>query len=156
MFNTELGLFCYTHDNWEELLTQEPYNLKISEDGPYVMFKYNQISSDFNNPIVREARGIIFRKGQWNNPVCWRFNKFFNVQEPNAAKIDWSTAFVSEKIDGSIIGVWWDGDWKISTNGTIDAFKAELGDIKLPNFGVYFQYALKNYFDSFENLVKHH
>ena len=65
MFNTELGLFCYMHDNWRELLTQEPYNLKISEDGPYVMFKYDQIRSDFNNPIVREARGIIFRKGAY-------------------------------------------------------------------------------------------
>ena len=65
MFNTELGLFCATHDNWAELLIQEPYNLKISEDGPYVLFKYNQLSSDFSNPIVREARGIIFRKGKW-------------------------------------------------------------------------------------------
>ena len=53
MCNTALGEFCMTHDNWEELLTQAPHSLKISEDGPYVMFKYNQIESDFNNPIVR-------------------------------------------------------------------------------------------------------
>ncbi len=139
MFNTELGLFCYMHDNWEELLTQEPYNLKISEDGPYIMFKYNQLSSDFNNPIVQEARGIIFRKGEWANPVCWAFSKFFNAGEPNAAELDWDTAFVTEKIDGSLIKVWWDGEWKISTNGTIDAFKAGLGDIRMPNFGVYFE-----------------
>ena len=100
MFNTELGLFCYMHDNWEELLTQEPYNLKIAEDGPYVIFKYNQLSSDFNIPMVREARGIIFRKGKWDHPVCWPFNKFFNVQESFADEIDWNTAFVTEKIDG--------------------------------------------------------
>ena len=95
MFNTELGLFCSAHENWEELLTQEPYNLKISEDGPYMMFKYNQLTSDFTNPMVQEARGIIFRKGQWENPVCWAFNKFFNYGEPTAADIDWTTAFVS-------------------------------------------------------------
>ena len=139
MFNTELGLFCYMHDNWEELLTQEPYNLKISEDGPYVMFKYNQLSSDFTNPIVREARGIIFRKDDFSHPVCWGFNKFGNWGESYVPEIDWSTAFVSEKIDGSLIKVWWDGEWKISTNGIIDAFKAGLGDVRMPNFGVYFE-----------------
>ena len=138
MFNTELGLFCHTHDNWEELLTQEPYNLKISEDGPYVMFKYNQLTSDFTDPMVQEARGIIFRKGQWENPVCWAFNKFFNCGEEAAADIDWSTAFVTEKIDGSLIKFFYDeGKWHIATNGTIDAFKAELGGIRMPNFGTY-------------------
>ena len=81
MFNTELGLFCYTHDNWAELLTQDPYNLKIKEDGPYVMFSYDQIRSDFNIEIVREARGIIFRNGAWEAPVCWAFNKFGNYGE---------------------------------------------------------------------------
>lgn len=148
MYNTELGRFCAEHDNWEELLTAEPYNLKISEDGPYVMFKYNQLSSDFSNPIVQEARGIIFRKGQWENPVCWAFNKFFNSAEPNAAELDWSTAFVTEKVDGSLIKVWWDGDWKISTNGTIDAFKANCNDIKMPNFGKYFVDVILKYYPS--------
>ena len=155
MFNTELGLFCSMHDNWEELLTQEPYNFKISEDGPYVVFKYNQISSDFTNPIVQEARGIIFRKGQWENPVCWAFNKFFNFGEEPAAELDWSTAFVSEKVDGSLIKVWFDeGHWHVSTNGTIDAFKAELGDIRMPNFGTYFNNTIcDKYYRYFEDFT---
>lgn len=155
MNNTELGIFCSAHENWEELLAAEPYYLKIKEDGPYVIFNYDQIRSDFNIPIVREARGIIFRKGEWNNPVCWAFNKFGNYGESYVPDIDWSTAFVTEKVDGSLIKVWWDGEWKISTNGTIDAWKAELGDIRLPNFGVYFQSALKEYFTSFEEFVRH-
>ena len=148
MFNTELGIFCSLNNNWEELLTQEPYNLKISEDGPYVMFKYNQLSSDFNNPIVREARGIIFRKGEWENPVCWGFNKFGNYGESYAPEIDWSTAFVTEKIDGSLIKVWWDGSWKVSTNGTIDAEKAELSDVKVNNFRQYFELVLERYINT--------
>ena len=148
MFNTELGLFCHMHDNWAELLAGEPYNLKISEDGPYVMFKYNQLSSDFNIPMVREARGIIFNRNDFSHPVCWPFNKFGNYGESYAPEIDWSTAFVSEKIDGSLIKVWWDGSWKISTNGTIDAFKAELGDIRMPNFGEYFKFALERYYSA--------
>ena len=84
MFNTELGRFCAEHNDWEELLTQEPYCMKIKEDGPYVIFNYDQIRSDFNNPLVREARGIIFRKGKWDYPVCWAFNKFGNYGESYA------------------------------------------------------------------------
>jgi hypothetical protein len=148
MFNTELGLFCSMHDNWEELLTQEPYNLKISEDGPYVMFKYNQLTSDFSNPIVREARGIIFRRDDWSHPVCWAFNKFGNYGEGWVQDIDWSTAFVTEKIDGSLMKVWWDGEWNISTNGTIDAFKADIGDIRMNNFGEYFINTLLDYYNN--------
>ena len=156
MFNTELGIFCSVHTNWKELLSAEPYNLKIKEDGPYVIFNYDQIRSDFNNPIVREARGIIFRIGQWENPVCWSFNKFFNAQESFADKIDWSTAFVSEKVDGSIIRIWWDWScgWHISTNGTIDAFVAKLNDIKMHTFGHCFETALEKYYSSFDAFVE--
>ena len=154
MFNTELGLFCFEHDNWRELLTQEPYNIKISEDGPYVMFKYNQLTSDFNIPMVREARGIIFRRDDFSHPACWPFMKFFNFGEPNAAEIDWSTAFVSEKVDGSLIKIWYDaGDWKISTNGAIDAFKAELGDVKYNSFGTYFCDTIYEYYNRFDDFT---
>lgn len=138
MFNTELGLFCYMHDNWEELLVAEPYYLKIKEDGPYVIFNYDQLRSDFSNHIVQEARGIIFKRDDWTHPVCWAFNKFGNYGEGWVQDIDWSTAFVTEKIDGSLMKIWWDGSWKISTNGTIDAFKAEIGDARMPDFGTYF------------------
>lgn len=159
MYNTNIGSFCAEHEDYLELLAAEPYYIKIKEDGPYIIFNYDQIRSDFNNPIVREARGIIFRKGKWEYPVCWAFNKFFNSAEPNAAELDWDTAFVSEKVDGSLIKVWWDGAWKISTNGTIDAFKAELGNIRMPNFGEYFLRTLAKYypaevlFDSFRNFT---
>ena len=153
MINTELGKFCSKHENWEELLTAEPYYIKIKEDGPYVIFNYDQIRSDFTIPIVREARGIIFRKGKWDYPVCWPFTKFFNFGEPNVAEIDWNTAFVSEKVDGSLIKVWWDGDWKISTNGTIDAFKAELSDVKYNSFGTYFCDTIYEYYNRFDDFT---
>lgn len=139
MYNTELGAFCAAHENWKELLEAEPYNLRIAEDGPYTIFKYNQLSSDFNNPIVQEARGIIFKTGAWEYPVCWPFNKFGNYGESYAPEIDWSTAFVTEKVDGSLIKMWYDdGQWRVSTNGTINAWKAELSGVKFESFGDYF------------------
>ena len=153
MCNTELGKFCKGHGDWQELLTQEPYCLKIKEDGPYTMFSYDQSRSDFNIKLVREARGIIFRTGEWEQPVCWAFNKFGNYGESYAPDIDWDTAFVTEKVDGSLMKVWWDGDWHISTNGCIDAFKAELNNVKMPDFGYYFLEALGKYYNSFGEFV---
>lgn len=146
MYNTNIGVFCAEHEDYLELLAAEPYYIKIKEDGPYIIFNYDQLRSDFNNPIVQEARGIIFRKGSWENPVCWAFNKFGNYGENWVKDINWDTAFVSEKVDGSLMKVWWDGEWKISTNGTIDAFKAEIGDARMPNFGAYFLEALEKYY----------
>ena len=153
MCNTEIGYFCSVHDDWFERLTQEPYSLKIKEDGPYVMFSYDQIRSNFNIALVREARGIIFRKGEWEVPVCHAFDKFGNYGESYAPDIDWDTAFVTEKVDGSLIKVWWDNSWHISTNGTIDAFKAEINNVKMPTFGDYFIEALGNYYNSFGEFV---
>lgn len=134
MYKLELRDFILSHDNWEELLTAEPYYLKVSRDDEYIMFKYNQIFSDFNIPLVREARGIIFRESDWEC-VCHPFNKFGNYGESYCPEIDWETASVQEKVDGSLIKFWYDNGWHISTNGTIDAFKANLNDVKYQNFG---------------------
>ena len=143
----ELEKFLKENTNWEEVLTDTPYYIKVKRDGPYVMLSYDQLKSDFSSVLVQQARGIIFKEATME-PVCVPFFKFFNHGEPNAAEIDWSTAFVSEKVDGSLIKVWWDGDWKISTNGTIDAFKAELGDIKFESFGEYFIETLLKYYNN--------
>lgn len=160
MFVTDIGMFCHTHnDDWRERLSEAPYYLKIKEDGDYVMFSYDQIRTDFSYNISREARGIIFRNGDWETPVCWAFNKFGNHAEFYAPDIDWSTAFVSEKVDGSLIKCFYDdGAWRIATNGCIDAFKAEIHNVNMPNFGEYFLTTLnkhihhriyRNIFDDF-------
>lgn len=122
--------FILAHDNWRELLSTAPYNLKISEDDGFVLFKYNQINSDFSQEICKEARGLILDTQDNFRVVRYAFKKFFNIDENYAAHIDWDTAVASEKIDGSIMSVWYARDkWHLSTNGTIDAFKAEISGV---------------------------
>lgn len=135
--------FIKSHSNWEELLTSSPYNLSIKRDGKLILFKYNQINSDFNEEICCEARGLILEEGTWK-VVRMAFKKFFNIGESYAAKIDWNTAVATEKIDGSIISVfYYDGKWRIATNSTIDAFKAELAGVgPYKNFGELFESVL--------------
>ena len=134
MYDLKIRDFILSHPDWEELLQQKPYCLKISRDDGYIMFKYSQIESDFNKEIVREARGIIFRESNWDC-VCHAFNKFGNYGENYVPDMDWNSVAVTEKKDGSLIKLWWDNDsWHISTNGTIDAAKANLNDAKFATF----------------------
>lgn len=138
--------FMNTHDNWEEIITHEPYNIKVSRDGGYILLKYNQLNSDFTIPIVRECRGAIFcrnKDGKYKC-VCRAFDKFGNYGESYVPEIDWSSVLVTEKIDGSLIKVWYhNGEWHVSTNGTIDAYKAEVDDMGL-TFGDLFEIAVKD------------
>ena len=142
---SELLEFIRSHpDTWEQELAAAPYYLKISYDGDLVMLKYNQLESDFSLPIVREARGIIFDSRTWTC-VCRAFDKFGNYGESYVPEIDWSTAFVSEKVDGSLMKVYWyDNCWMLATNGTINAFDANIGDAKGRTFGDLFNTALYN------------
>lgn len=136
--------FILAHDNWRELLADAPYNLKIQEDDGFVLFKYNQISSDFHEEICKEARGLILDSQDNFRVVRYAFKKFFNVDEPFAAHINWNSAVATEKIDGSIMSVWYArGKWHLSTNGTIDAFKAELNSVgPYKTFGELFESVL--------------
>ena len=118
--------FIKKNENWKDLIQKDPYNIIVKENGNYTLLKYNQLSSDFKSPIVRACRGIILDK--FNNVVCFPFYKFFNYGEDNADAIDWESAKVQEKIDGSLIKVWYDYFWHVSTNGSISASEAPLND----------------------------
>ncbi len=147
--------FILAHENWRELLADAPYNLKISEDDGFVLFKYNQIASDFREEICKEARGLILDTQDNFRVVRYAFKKFFNVDEGFAAQLDWDTAVATEKIDGSIMSVWFArGKWHLSTNGTIDAFKAEINGVgPYKTFGELFESVLP--LSTFANYNKH-
>lgn len=130
----ELMKYINSHEDWRTSLAASPYHLTIAQDGEYFILKYNMIESNFEYKIVQEARGCIVRYDATINQwicVCHPFDKFFNYGEKYSAvgELDWDTVVVQQKIDGSLIKIWYDkNNWHISTNGTIDAFKAECGD----------------------------
>lgn len=141
----KLQKFIEENNNWEEKLTMEPYYLiikrqNINEEKDYILFKYDQINSDFSEEIVQEARGIIFEINNVTNnikPVCVPFFKFFNLGEKYAARLHEKSITFLEKKDGSLIKLWFNLDeWHWSTNGTIDAKNAkftEEEDIQMGN-----------------------
>lgn len=160
MHNTELRNFILEHENWEELLVEPPYALKIQREDGYILFKYNQLASDFTIPLVREARGIIFEESTLEC-VCRAFDKFGNYGEDYAPKLDWEHGIsVQDKIDGSLMKAWYHkGRWHLSTNGQINAYMTPTGDALYPNFGMLFERALQEYgfgsFDEFAHELLH-
>lgn len=122
-------LNAHSHD-WQKRLAAKPYCLDIKSTPPYYTLKYKMLESDFSLPEVLEARGMIVREdnGAWF-AVSWGMNKFFNATEQYAetANIDWSTARVQAKIDGSLMKIAFDPvekAWLCSTNGTARATDA--------------------------------
>lgn len=130
--------FIEEHSNWETLLAEAPYCVITKWDGDYFLLKYNQFGSDFSNPIVKECRGSIFYKDPKSGEVecvCMPFYKFGNYGESYVDEIDWITAKVMEKIDGSLIKIWHHNGWHISTNGNINAYNTENAAYENMTFG---------------------
>ena len=93
-----------------------------------VLLKYNQLESPFAEPLVCEARGMILDEADDWRVVCTRFSKFFNYGEGHAAQIDWNTARVQEKVDGSLMTLYfYDNKWHVATSGSPDA-SGQVGD----------------------------
>jgi len=100
------------------------FNLKSRDYENKILLKYDQLSSPtlMAMPEVQESRGLILDKNDWS-VMSLAFTKFFNSEESNAVKIDWSTAHVLEKLDGSCIQVYFDkykNKWFAGTTGTAE------------------------------------
>lgn len=98
------------------------FELKTREYENKVLFKYDQLCGPtmMANQEVQECRGIILEKNTWK-VMSLAFTKFFNAEESNAHKVDWETAHVLEKLDGSCIQVYYDWNedvWYAGTTGT--------------------------------------
>jgi hypothetical protein len=108
---------------YTELLSK--YAIKHTRHKKYpnlVLFKYNQIDSPMGDPMVQECRGVILDEHNDYAVVCRPFDKFFNYGEGHAKPVDWTTAEIQEKLDGSLATIYfYDGSWHIATSGTPDA-----------------------------------
>lgn len=104
--------------------TIQDFKLKTREYDDKILLKYDQLVSStlMALPEMQDCRGLILEKDTWN-VMSLAFRKFFNAQEGNAHKIDWNTAHVLEKLDGSLIQVYWDwqkDEWFAGTTGTAE------------------------------------
>lgn len=113
------------------LALKERFAIKSTPHPRYpnlVLLKYDQIDSPFEEEIVRDCRGLILDQADDWKAINFSMRKFFNHGEPNAATINWQTARVFEKKDGSLMQLYsYDGQWHIATSGS-PAAGGDVGD----------------------------
>jgi hypothetical protein len=98
------------------------FKLIVKEYEHKILLKYNQIESNMSLEEVKDCRGLILEKDTLK-VISLAFRKFFNNAEGHAAKINWDTAHVLNKEDGTMIQVYWDWHkeiWFAATTGTAE------------------------------------
>ncbi len=103
----------------------DDFHIKVRdypEDGIMVL-NYDMIESPKWEPITRECRALILENTAPYKVVSRSFYRFFNYLEcPRTDEMDFDNAVVWEKIDGSIINVYFhNGEWKCSTRSMANA-----------------------------------
>lgn len=117
---------------------KEKYGIEAKQHPDYpelYQFHYSQIDSPKTEPIVRDCRGLILsRKDNWR-VIALPFRRFFNYGEAECEKeIDWTTASVQDKADGSLIICYhYKMEWHIATRGNPKA------DSKVGSYDVTFR-----------------
>jgi len=101
------------------------FNIKSKRHKQYpnlTLFKYDQLNSPMGSPLVQQCRGLILDEDDDWAVVSYPYDKFFNYGEGHADEIDWSTARVYEKLDGSLMTLYYyDKHWHVASSGMPDA-----------------------------------
>lgn len=97
------------------------YSIGAVRDDGLISLKYNQIESPMHEPCVADCRGLVVRDDDPTEIVAMAYRKFWNLGEKHADAIDWSTARVAEKLDGSLMTLYWHGGasgrWCVASSG---------------------------------------
>lgn len=147
----------FIRENGLDALVKE-FKLKTRDYPHKVLIKYDQIESSMGLDEVQGCRGLILEKDTWN-VLCFSFEKFFNAEEGHAAKINWNTAKVLSKLDGSMIQVYWDSkkeEWFAATTGTGEG-EGEVNNKDGTTFnGLFWKTVRTKYNLNVDDLVKGH
>lgn len=107
-----------------EKLTQD-YHIRVNRHQKYphlVCLKYSQIDSPMEEKIVQQCRGIILNESNNWEIISYPYDKFFNYGESCADEINWDNATVYDKLDGSLMVLYYyDNQWQVQSSGTADA-----------------------------------
>lgn len=115
-------LLSYIQENgFDALVSNFQVNLKRHSKYPNLIhLKYNQIETPMNDVTIW-CRGAIIDE-QTMKFVALPYCRFFNAEETKAAVIDWSTAKCFNKVDGSLVYLYYyNNEWHVSTSGIPDA-----------------------------------
>ncbi|NCD07128.1 MAG: hypothetical protein EOL97_13505 [Spirochaetia bacterium] len=101
-----------------ELDNELKKNINVVQKSNFYLYNYNNSNIvERNNPVLIKCRGLVL--DNTGRVMCYPFERFFNDYENESAIIDWDSAEIFDKLDGSLINLWWDGNnWEITTRGS--------------------------------------
>jgi hypothetical protein len=110
---------AFEKNKWEWKESEELFKcISFSNKGNMFLYNYNDNAFvERNHPVLVKCRGLVVdSEGKILN---FPFERFFNDWEKEKAIIDWKSAEIQSKIDGSLISCFWNGnDWEITTRGS--------------------------------------
>lgn len=88
-----------------------------AEEAGLVQLRYAPGASPADHPIVRECRGLILDASANWAPVAFPFLRFFNDAPGAPTPIDWESARVYDKLDGSMVVLYHHrGRWRVASS----------------------------------------
>lgn len=89
---------------------------------PLILLNYDAVETRKANlayhEITRECRSLVLEKDTWKI-VSRAFRRFFNLGEYEEKEFNWNQYYIQEKMDGSLISVWWyQNKWHVRTSGS--------------------------------------
>lgn len=128
----------FAREEVEQFAASRLMNIKFDDEYNLVLLDYSQIDTPKNDHHTWDCRGIIYDHGT-GQVVCRTMPRFFNLGEMGDLhqnfRWDGFTAF--EKVDGSMIKVWYHpqrAQWFIATRGTMYA-ESECWNTLVPDAG---------------------
>lgn len=111
--------------NLKKVCHQNDIRIVPHRTKPHIItLKYMDKANPFNK-FSNQARGTIISIKPEDNfkVIALPYFRFYNLGEKFTDVIDWSTTRVLEKLDGSLIILYYyDGEWCFATSGTPDAY----------------------------------
>lgn len=121
----EIQKYLLSGNSLDSLTAEYGINCNRHKEIPnLIQFKYDQIESHNHraDSIVKECRGLILDEANDWNIISFPFYRFFNYGDTVADEIDWNSAVVQEKVDGSLTQLYfYNGLWHVASSGLPDA-----------------------------------
>jgi len=125
--------YLLTH-SFTELFNEHGVNVRPSADYTKYSLNYDQLAAKSDDPVANQCRGLVIRPANLitdlstivgdTSIVARPMDRFFNAGDVHASPIDWSTAKILEKIDGTMTILYYDfvkNEWCVGTRSVCEA-----------------------------------
>lgn len=127
----------------------EEYGIDFKKEKELYFVNYGHIGK--RNKYSNICRGTIFYPD--GTLAVLPFTRFFNLHEPGADNIDWNSAHIQEKLDGTMITAWCDRDrnWRLSTKRMVDElFVKKFNSLDVVDLAIKFKECFPDFEDTLD------